>query len=148
MSASAQDSGVVVWRVRLKSPPEAVFRLLSTAEGRQAFWAESALEVRGRVLFEFPSGASLDAEVLASEPPDRFALRYFGGSRVEFRLASDGARGTLVTLHESGLSASGLAENLPGWVSVLLNLKAVADHGVDLRNHDPRYTWDEGFVDN
>ncbi len=93
MAAGEQDSGVVVWRVRLKSPPEAVFRMLSTAEGRQAFWAESALEVRGRVLFEFPSGASLDADVLASEPPERFALRYFGGSRVEFRLASDGARG-------------------------------------------------------
>jgi len=34
------------------------------------------------------------------------------------------------------------------WVSVLMNLKARADHGVDLRNHDPARTWTKGYVDN
>lgn len=26
-------------------------------------------------------------------------------------------------------------------------LKAAADFGVDLRNHDPTRTWDQGYVD-
>jgi len=33
-------------------------------------------------------------------------------------------------------------------VSVLLALKAVADFGVDLRNHDRRRSWTAGYVDN
>ena len=40
------------------------------------------------------------------------------------------------------------AENRAGWVSVLLTLKAAADFGVDLRNHDPTRTWDQDFADN
>jgi hypothetical protein len=30
---------------------------------------------------------------------------------------------------------------------VLLALKAAVDHGIDLRNHDPRRTWDRGYAD-
>jgi len=37
---------------------------------------------------------------------------------------------------------------LAGWVSVLMALKAAVDHGVDLRNHDPQRTWDQGYADN
>jgi hypothetical protein len=40
------------------------------------------------------------------------------------------------------------AEVLPGWVSVLMALKAYVDHGVDLRNHDAARTWDQGYCDN
>jgi hypothetical protein len=40
------------------------------------------------------------------------------------------------------------AETRAGWVSVLLALKAAADHGVDLRNHDPARTWETGYADN
>jgi hypothetical protein len=35
-----------------------------------------------------------------------------------------------------------------GWVSVLLALKAAADFGVDLRNHDAARTWAQGYCDN
>jgi hypothetical protein len=40
------------------------------------------------------------------------------------------------------------AEVNAGWVSVLLALKAAADHGVDLRNHDAARTWSQGYCDN
>ncbi len=36
---------------------------------------------------------------------------------------------------------------LPGWLNVLLPLKAMLDFGVDLRNHDPTRTWNERYVD-
>jgi hypothetical protein len=38
-------------------------------------------------------------------------------------------------------------ENLAGWISVLLGLKAAADFRIDLRNHRPGCTWESGFVD-
>jgi hypothetical protein len=35
-----------------------------------------------------------------------------------------------------------------GWISVLLLLKAAVDFGVDMRNHDPKRTWDHTYCDN
>ena len=37
---------------------------------------------------------------------------------------------------------------IAGWVSVLLTLKAAIDFDVDIRNHDPKRTWDQGYADN
>jgi hypothetical protein len=34
-----------------------------------------------------------------------------------------------------------------GWGSGLMALKGVMDYGVDLRNHEPMRTWDQGYVD-
>lgn len=33
-------------------------------------------------------------------------------------------------------------------MSVLLNMKAAVDFGIDLRSHDLSRTWLEGYVDN
>jgi hypothetical protein len=49
---------------------------------------------------------------------------------------------------DEGVPAPDRAEVIAGWVSVLMALKAAADHGVDLFNHDPRRTWTGGFADN
>ena len=117
--------------------------LVTTDEGRARFWAESAQERNGEIEFRFPDGTRRRGRVLANDPPRSFALEYFG-TRVDFELADDGAGGTDVTL----VDESDDPENRAGWVSVLLSLKAAADHGIDLRNHDSRRTWEHGFVDN
>ena len=130
------------WRVHLASSPEAVYDLLATDEGRAQFWAESALERDGAIEFAFPNGMLTRGAVLAAEPPRRFAVDYFG-SETSFELEPDGEGGTDLTL-----TAKGDAESLAGWVSVLLALKAAADFGVDVRNHDPRRSWSQGYCDN
>ena len=53
--------------------------------------------------------------------------------------------GTDLTLRAE---AVGSDEEWPGWVSVLLALKAAADYNVDIRNHDIKRTWDQGYCDN
>jgi hypothetical protein len=53
----------------------------------------------------------------------------------------------LLAMTESGIPDENYRFHVPGWVSLLLNLKAVADHGIDLRNDDPAASWDAGFVD-
>jgi uncharacterized protein YndB with AHSA1/START domain len=136
----------LAYRLHLRAPPSRVFEFLATAEGRARFWAEEApeeAEADGRavIAFRFPDGSRLRSAVLSREAPHQFALEYFGGSRVAFQLAADGSGGTELTLTESGLSPADREENAAGWVSVLLALKAAVDHGVDLRNHDPRRTW-------
>ena len=134
-------------RMRLRSSPEKVFALLTTDAGRQSFWAERS-EQRGDTLtLRFPNGEVLHSRIAESRAPARFALSYFGGSALGFDLLPvDG--GTDLTLTESGIQPGSLRENHAGWVSVLMALKARADHGIELRNHAPGCTWSEGYVDN
>ena len=147
MSGSS-ESGGIRWRLHLASPPERVFQMLATGSGRRRFWAESADETDGAIHFRFPGNVEWTGRVLECVPPERFAVTYFGGSRLVFACNPDGAGGTELVLTETGVPPQEWAENRAGWVSVLLALKAAVDYNIDLRNHDTRRTWADGYVDN
>ncbi len=138
----------IEWRLHLQAPPERVFAMLATAEGRSRFWAESADEVGSAISFRFPDGTQLTSAIIEHAPPNRFAVEYFGGAKVTFECSPDGSGGTDLRLTETGTSSADRPENIAGWVSVLLCLKAAVDHGIDLRNHDPQRTWAQGYVEN
>ena len=138
----------ILWRIHLRSPPHVVHRLLSTDAGRARFWAETAVESNGEIEFRFPNGLEHRGRIIENRPPGRFAVEYFGRTTAAFDLAPDGAGGTNLTLTETGVSEEARNEQTAGWVSVLLALKAAVDFSVDLRNHDPRRTWDEGYAEN
>lgn len=138
----------ITWRLHLNSAPAKVFRMLSTDDGRARFWAESAMEQNGHIHFRFPNGQSYTGEILAQFPPSLFRVEYFGGSVASFSLESDGAGGTDLTLVDERVPEEYVCEVSAGWVSVLMALKGAVDFGVDLRNHDPRRTWETGFLDN
>ncbi len=140
------DPGAIVWRVHLRSAPAVVFDALDSAAGRAGFWAESAGEADGMVTFEFVNGVRTTGRVLERDPPQRWAVEYFG-SVARFDLAPDGGGGTDLTLTNIGVAAADRAEVTAGWLNVLLPLKAWVDFGVDLRSHDPTRTWDDGYVD-
>jgi uncharacterized protein YndB with AHSA1/START domain len=135
-------------RVHLAASPAAVYSFLATDEGRARFWAESAVEQEGHIVFQFPNGQSWRGQILEADPARVFRLVYFGGSETTFHLADDGTGGTDLTLADRGVPPEDKAEVLAGWTSVLMALKAAVDFGVDLRNHDPSRSWDQGFVDN
>ena len=140
-------SGVIRWRLHLTSPPEVVFDLLATDDGRARFWAESAIERDGMIDFRFPNGMAWRGQILENDPPRRFSVDYFG-DRVTFELNRDQSAGTDLLLTDSGDMSAERYEVLAGWVSVLMALKAAADFGIDLRNHDHRRTWEQGYADN
>lgn len=140
------DDGVIRWRLHLSSPPERVYDALATDEGRASFWAESAREVDGAVHFEFINGESYVGRVLESSRPRRWSVDYFD-STVTFRLESDGDGGTDLELTDVGIAAEHVGEVTAGWLNVLLPMKAAVDFGVDLHNHDPSRSWDQGYVD-
>jgi hypothetical protein len=85
---------------------------------------------------------------LENKPPRTFKVEYYGGSITTFELSPDGSGGTDLRLTDQGVPAEDRTEVIAGWVSVLMALKASVDFGIDLRNHDPRRTWDDGFVEN
>jgi uncharacterized protein YndB with AHSA1/START domain len=140
--------GKIRWRVHFSSSPAEVFRHLSTDVGRALFWAESAKEEDGYIIFHFPNGMSWRGRILENDQPHRFQLIYYGGSTTTFDLADDGTGGTDLLLTDGGVSVEDQNAVFAGLVSVLLALKAQVDFGVDLRNHDPVRTWDQWYADN
>ena len=142
------DPGAIRWKLHLKSSPQAVFEKLSTNDGRASFWAESAGERNGIIHFVFPNQVEWKGRILENIPPQTFQVEYYGGSLTTFELRPEGSGGTHLTLIDRGVPAEDRAEVIAGWVSILMTLKASVDFGVDPRNHDPRRTWDDGFVEN
>ena len=143
-----EDLNIIRWKLHLKSSPEVVYRILSTDEGRANFWAESAVEQDKTIHFVFPNQAEWKGRILEREQPRKYVVEYYGGSITTFELSSDDSGGTELTLIDQGVPVEDRAEVIAGWISVLMALKASVDFGVDLRNHDPKRTWDEGYADN
>ena len=142
------DPNFIRWKIHLRSSPKKVYERLSSNEGRAAFWAESAIEQDGMIYFVFPNQAEWQGKILEKDTPRKFKVEYYGGSSTTFELDPDGSGGTDLALTDQGVSEEDRTEVIAGWVSVLMALKASVDFGVDLRNHDPNRTWDEGYVDN
>lgn len=137
----------ITWKLHLKSSPKSVFDFLSTTEGRAKFWAEKAEERNGIIHFVFPNGMIYEGEILESIPNQRYSIDYFE-SLVRFDLEALENGGTDLILTNENVPEDEFDEVHAGWVSVLMNLKAVADFQCDLRNHDPKKTWDQGYLDN
>nr|WP_298929001.1 SRPBCC domain-containing protein [uncultured Allomuricauda sp.] len=137
----------IVWKIHLKSSPEMVFGFLSTASGREKFWAKKAPEINGIIQFSFPNGESYESQIMKSNANNEFQLDYFN-SIVTFSLEPSKNNGTDLTLTNEGVAEDEFLEVHSGWVSVLMNLKAAADFQIDLRNHDPNKTWDQKYADN
>jgi hypothetical protein len=142
------DPALIRWKIHLRSSPEVVYAQLSTNEGRAAFWAESAMEQDNVIHFVFPNRAEWKGKILENVPARKFKVEYYGGSITTFDLESDGRSGTDLTVTDQGVPPDDRMEVMAGWVSVLMALKASVDFGFDLRNHDLKRTWDDGFVEN
>jgi uncharacterized protein YndB with AHSA1/START domain len=140
------SGGPVRWRMHLRVPPEIVYAALDSDEGRAAFWAESAVEREGRIEFRFINGDAYTGRVLDRRWPHCWAVEYFGGE-ARFELAADRQGGTDLLLTHTSIGTEEWNEVHAGWLNVLFPLKAWLVHGVDLRNHDPRRSWDHGYAD-
>lgn len=141
-----RPGGSIHWRMHIPAPPETVFAALDTDEGRAAFWAESAVETDGSIAFRFINGYSWRGKVLERRAPDLWCVDYFGGP-ARFELTEDGSGGTELLLTHDGVGHDAWNEVHAGWLNVLFPLKAYVMHGVDLRNHDPVRSWDQGYAD-
>ena len=138
--------GPIRWRVHLRVPPERVFAALDSDQGRASFWAESAVERDGAIDFTFINGYRTRSRIVRRERPRVFALDYIGAVAT-FELTADGRGGTDLLLTHEGVAEHEWNEVHAGWLNVLFPLKAWLGFGVDLRNHDPGRTWDQGYVD-
>ena len=139
-------AGPIRWRMHIPAPPDRVYDALNSDEGRAAFWAETAAERDGAVVFTFIGGRTHRAAILSRRRPDLWSVEYFG-TEARFELASDGRGGTDLLLTHEAVSAEDWNEVHAGWLNVLFPLKAWVAHGIDLRNHDPERSWERGYAD-
>ncbi len=141
-----QLGGPIRWRIHLPVLPEVVYDMLDSDEGRASFWAESAVEDRSVIGFEFINGLRCASPIVERRRPHLWQIEYMGGS-LRIELSSDGGEGTDLLLTHSGVPFDEWIEVYAGWLNVLLPLKAWLAHGIDLRNHDTDRTWDQGYAD-
>ena len=140
------DGRIVRWKMHIEAGPAAVFAALDSDDGRAAFWAESAVERGGHIEFEFINGYSCRSRIVERRSPGLFVLDYMGGT-ARFELSDDGKGGTDLALTHKNIGPADWDETHAGWLNVLFPLKAWVTHGIDLRNHDPERTWDQGYAD-
>ncbi|MFS8572492.1 MAG: SRPBCC domain-containing protein [Clostridia bacterium] len=138
--------GPIRWRLHVPAPPEEVFDILDSDEGRARFWTESAVMVDDVIEFRFINGYVYRSKVLERERPRVWAIEYLGGT-ARFELTPDGAGGTDLLLTHEGVAPEEWIETHAGWLNVLFPLKAWAGYGIDLHNRDPLRSWDDGYVD-
>jgi hypothetical protein len=135
------------WKINCKSSTSHVYKMLTSQKGRESFWAKSAPEINSEIHFLFPNGEQTVSQILKQVDGKELKILYFG-STVSFTMEEQENGETILEVNNSGVPENEFAEVNAGWVSVLLNLKSVADYGKDLRNHDPAKTWSQKFADN
>ena len=133
--------------MHFNSPPEKVYEALATDEGRARFWAESTIENEDVIEFQFSNHQKSNGKILRREPQRIFSVEYFA-SQVTFELKSDEKDGTDLFLTAENVDEENRMEMVAGWISVLMAMKAAVDFSVDLRNHDPKRSWTNGYADN
>jgi len=138
--------GPIRWRMYIPAPPEEVFAALDSDEGRASFWAESTVEVGTYIQFRFVNGYACKSRILERRPPHLLSIDYMGGP-ARFELTADCKGGTDLLLTHEGIGLEEWTDVHAGWLNVLFPLKAWLTHGVDLRNHDPERSWDQGYAD-
>ena len=144
--AHTAAGGPIRWRMHIPATTERVFDTLASDEGRASFWAESAIEIDGHIEFRFINGVLCKSRILERNRPHVFSIDYMGAA-ARFDLAPDGMGGTDLLLTQDGVAPGEWTEVHAGWLNVLFPLKAWIAHGVDLRNHDPARSWDQGYAD-
>jgi uncharacterized protein YndB with AHSA1/START domain len=144
---TSQGMKTIEWKIHLKSDAARVYAFLTTDKGREGFWCENSRESDGKIHFIFPDGTEYESRIIKKIPDKEFCLDYFE-SKVSFKTSTSKDGGSDLILRNENIADDEYTEMHAGWVSVLMNLKAAVDFDIDLRNHNPKKTWKEKFVDN
>jgi hypothetical protein len=94
-----EPGGPIRWRIHIPVEPDRVYHAIDGSAGRASFWAESAPEEDGAVVFTFVDGSTHRAEIVGRVPPKVWAVYYIGGV-ARFELAPDGRGGTDLRNHD------------------------------------------------
>jgi uncharacterized protein YndB with AHSA1/START domain len=76
-AAFQPESGMIRWRLHLRSRPEKVYEMLATDAGRAKFWAESTEENGDELVFHLLNEPGrIDGKILERVPGRRIKFEY------------------------------------------------------------------------
>jgi uncharacterized protein YndB with AHSA1/START domain len=116
------------WRLRftrrLAHPPAKVWRALTEAEHRDAWFPQQIVGgwSVGAPLRFVSQGGDFEGEVLAFEPPSMLEFRW-GTDTIRLEVAPDGGMGTVLTLLDTFEKQGKAARDAAGWHECLDNLE-------------------------
>lgn len=142
-------------KIEIRATPERVFKAwTSEKEIVKWFVSEAILQPKkgGRFFMKFVTGVSGDETILSIKKNHSFSFS-FGpdGEAVEVTVKKT-KKGTDCILHQYGMKETPQAKVnwhmgcRNGWVFFLTNLKAYLEKKIDLRSHDPKKTYLQGYV--
>ena len=142
-------------KIEIRATPERVFKAwTSDKEIVKWFMTEAKLEPKkgGRFFMKFLTGATGDETVLAIRKNRSFRFTFGSdGETVEVTVKKT-KLGTDCVLRQFGMKDTPDARInwhmgcRNGWVFFLTNLKAYLEKKIDLRSHDPKKTYLQGYV--
>lgn len=164
MSSSPKQRPPYDWsrftiHMRYSVPPKTLFRAWATSGGLESFFIEKAAfhdaagklrssdgvaEKGDRYEWRWTHGATVAGRVLRSED-NLFEFTFGEETKVKI-LIKDIDNGSLLELvqYDMPTTPDEMVHNhlncRGGWIHFLVNLKAVLEHGIDVRERDPRYS--------
>lgn len=144
-----------VYVTYIRSPQEKVWQALTTPQFQRRFWFGMHQECdfkKGspwKLVFEDGRVAD-DGEILESDPPNRFVIKWRnrmrpelteeGDARCEMALATEGDATRLTVTHSIGVENSKLIEAVSGgWPKILSSLKSMLETGESMDKIYTRY---------
>jgi hypothetical protein len=147
MTRFQNDPQIIQWKIHLDSPVDKVYLALTSNQHQQNYWAETVIQKEDLIEFHFHHDIKTSGYIIEQINHKKFVVSYFGW-KVSFTLNKDTMGGTDFRLCCEGVEQPDREEIIAGWVSWLMAFKAYVDFGVDLRNHDPKRCWFNGYCDN
>lgn len=142
-------------KIEIAAPPRRVFDAWTRRElVSKWFPVAGVIEPRkgGQIALTFLGGDTHDDKVTAARRPSLLQFP-FGKRGEQVRITFKKVRGgTCCELHQFNMATTPIAKIQmhmgcqQGWTFFLTNLKAFLEHGLDMRSHDPRKSYRQGYV--
>lgn len=145
-------NNVIKLRVVLPCSKESVWRLIATPEGLASWFPPSCRGVIAKdeiIEFAWMNDSAYTFRVLELENGHFMEMEWIKGAKVRYSI--DRENPVVVTIEATYPQTSEGKEQqlieIAPWAFEITNLKSIAVGGVDLRSHDSKFSWRDGFID-
>ena len=142
-------------KIAIKASPEKVFKAWTDGKIVSRWFsvkAEIEPKKNGRIYYEWLAGDKLEARIIEIVKNRKFVIPFGSkGERLEVKIKKHGS-GSICELRQYNMK-TGPKDRVnmhmgckTGWVFFLTNLKSYLEHGIDLRSHDKKRSYNQNFV--
>jgi len=154
-SSTKYDWSRFALKIPIAVSPQKVFRAW-TDDKEIVKWftikAEIEPKKNGNIYFEWLAGDKFSSKVIAVRKNQLFVFPFGNnGEEVEIKIRKWG-KGSICELRQYNMKTTPKARwemhrgCLTGWTFFLTNLKVWLESGLDLRSHDPKMSYEQGFI--